>query len=291
MRRAKAAYMNAVSQGSTQLTPAVPGHIEAPPEAKKELYGKYKSQHAGKAGTVEQPQPAPFERVPSGVPGVDELVGGGFKRNSSLLITGGPGCGKTTFVMQYLYSAAMRGEPGLFISFEERDTDIFDDYAGFVWDLEKLSREKKIQFLYYHPHQIEELMGQGGGMIKDLIKENKIKHVGIDSLTSFALLFKSEYEKRENVLKFFDMLASWNCTILLTSEKTATLETNIGEFGLEFLVDGAILLYNVRKGNIREQALEVLKMRGVNIVKKICPLTISSHGITVFPEAEVFSEI
>ncbi len=269
------------------------GTIKAPVEKKAKIFKEYKEEHAGSLAKAkpETKQKSRFARVPSGIPGLDQLIAGGFKKGSTVLVTGGPGSGKTTFLLQYLYEGALQGEGGLFISFEEDEHEIIEDYSTFNWDLEDMIKKKKLLFLKYPPHQVEKIMEQGGGMIKDMIKDAKITRVGIDSLTSFSLLFKDEYEKREKILKFFDILAEWGCTVLLTSERTTTLEDAHSDFGLEFLVDGAVILYNVRKGNVREQAVEVMKMRATNIKKKICPITITAEGIQVFPDAEVFTEI
>jgi KaiC/GvpD/RAD55 family RecA-like ATPase len=56
----------------------------------------------------------------------------------------------------------------------------------------------------------------------------------------------------------------------------------------EFLVDGVFVLYNIRKGIVRQRALEILKLRCSNHVKKLVPYQITNNGIELFPEAEVF---
>lgn len=291
MKKAKHAYLTAVDVGAITHDGAEPGELDMHPEEKKDAYKEYRDTHSGAVGKHEKTGGKKIEiiRVPSGIPGLDPMIEGGFKNDSTVLITGGPGCGKTTFMIQYLYNGALSGEAGLHISFEENEQEILEDYAGFDWDLQGMVDKNLLHFLHYQPHEVEKIMEQGGGLIKDLIKDAKIKRVTLDSLTSFAMLFKTEYEKRTNVLKFFEMLEAWGCTVLLSSERSATLDAAIGEFGLEFLVDGAILMYNVRKGNTREQAIEVLKMRATKIKRRICPITISSSGITVYPDAEVFT--
>ena len=59
----------------------------------------------------------------------------------------------------------------------------------------------------------------------------------------------------------------------------------------EFLADGVIVLYNIKKGNIRENAIEVLKMRGADHEKKIVAMQITDNGIVVYPEQELFEDI
>ena len=207
-------------------------------------------------------------------------------------MTGGPGSGKTTFIFQFLVNGyVMYDEPGLFISFEEEKEELFAHYKRFGWDLERLEREKKVLFVKYAPHEVAKFMESGGGMLKDLIHDAGVKRVCIDSLTSFALLFKDEYEKRFGVLKFFDILRTWNCTVMLTAERPVDPNVLQDDFGLEFLVDAVVLIYNIRKGNVRERALEVLKIRGTNQITKLCPLQITENGVVVFPSESLFSDI
>ena len=78
-------------------------------------------------------------RVPTGIPGMDELIEGGFEQGSTVLLTGGAGTGKTTLALQFLYNGAMEAnEPGLFITFEEDKESLYRHTARFGWDFKAL---------------------------------------------------------------------------------------------------------------------------------------------------------
>ena len=71
-------------------------------------------------------------RVRSGIPGLDELIEGGFVESSSVLVSGGAGSGKTIFAMQYIYKGAeLYGEPGIYISMEEGATNLWWNMKNF----------------------------------------------------------------------------------------------------------------------------------------------------------------
>ena len=76
-----------------------------------------------------------MERVITGIPNLDEMLGGGFIPQSAILLRGAPGTGKTTFGLQYLLEGVRRGEAGLFISFEEFPQSLYRDAASLGWDL------------------------------------------------------------------------------------------------------------------------------------------------------------
>lgn len=84
------------------------------------------------------------KRVRTGIPGLDELIEGGLIPNSTVLLKGDCGTGKTIFGLQYLTYGALNGEPGVLLSVEENRKDILRESAKFGWDLEKLEKQGKI---------------------------------------------------------------------------------------------------------------------------------------------------
>jgi len=88
----------------------------------------------------------------TGIPGVDKILGNqGIPRGHSILISGGPGSGKTTFSMQFLYMGITNhSEAGLYITLDEDPEDIRKNMSGLGWDLEKLEKEKKLLFIKFH---------------------------------------------------------------------------------------------------------------------------------------------
>ena len=84
------------------------------------------------------------------------------------------------------------------------------------YDLAKAEKSGKFTFLEYSPEKVKMMLDEGGGSVESTVYKNKVTRLVIDSLTSFALLFDKEKEKRQAVLNFFDILRKWNCTTLLT---------------------------------------------------------------------------
>ncbi|MEK6852467.1 MAG: ATPase domain-containing protein [Nanoarchaeota archaeon] len=222
-------------------------------------------------------------RIPSGVPGFDKLAEGGLLSESVNLVVGGAGSGKTIFAFQFLIQGAKRGEPGIYVTFEEKKDRIYHDLGELGWDLEELEKKKKIAIIEYTPEQVKKMLEEGGGEIEALIERMKAKRIVIDSITSFALLFESELERREASLALFELLRGWNTTAILTLEQEMTEERAAEHIAsaLEFEADSIILLYFFRPDGSRIRAVEILKMRGTNHSRAMNRFEISKGGIKI----------
>jgi len=153
-----------------------------------------------------------IKRIPTGIPGLDELIEGGFEQGSTILSVGSAGTGKTTFGLQFLYYGAMKyKEPGIFISFEEDKKSLFTHASVFDWKLEEMEKKGLIKVLQYKPHQVEKLIKEGGGPIRDAIRVMKAKRLVIDSITAYTMLFKDDYQKRESILDLL-VIVKESCT-------------------------------------------------------------------------------
>ncbi len=226
-------------------------------------------------------------RVSSGIVGFDKLIAGGFEQGSVNLISGGAGSGKSIFCMQFLMQGVKQGEAGVYITFEESKEKFCKHMFRFGWDLKKLEAEGKFVLLQYTPAQIKKVLEEGGGAIEAVINKINAKRLVIDSLTAFTLLYENELAAREAVLRLFEFLARLDCTVLVTAEQELDPDKHTSNM-LEFEVDSVILLYYLRKGNARVRAIEIYKMRGTDHAKGLFPMRITSRGIVVYPEQEVF---
>jgi len=227
-------------------------------------------------------------RVSSGVPGLDPLVQGGFKRNSVNLIAGEPGSGKTIFGMHFLMDGCKKGEAGIYITFEEKKDKMYDDMLSIGWDLKKYEEKNLFRFLEYSPEQVKKILVEGGGVVDAMVEKLKAKRIVIDSITSFSLLYEDELTKKEAALSLFDLIGKWNCTAVVTSQARSIDHESIMSAALEFEVDSIILLYHIRSKDERIRGIEILKMRGTKIPEKTFELVLDDKGIKVTKKTVMF---
>lgn len=226
------------------------------------------------------------DRVSTGVPDLDKMIEGGFKAGTSTLVAGMAGSGKTILGFHFLMEGVKKGENAMYLTFEEEKEKLYNDMLGFGWDLEKYEKEGKFVFLRYSPEQVKKVLSEGGGIIETIISKYKIKRLVIDSITSFALLYKDELSQKEAALNLFQIINGWGCTALLTAQSAMDSEDTIAA-SLEFEVDGIILMYNVKMGQERKRAIEILKMRGTNHPLHIFGFKITSKGIEIQPQETI----
>lgn len=240
--------------------------------------------------------------VISGVPGFDELLENGIPRGTSVLIAGGAGSGKTIFSLQVMNNAALSGEKGLYISLEESEDRLKKHMHNFGWDPERFEKNGLIRIKRVDPFEIardvEALLSAAKGELKMNIAELgeiiprdfKPKWIFIDSLTALSAAFKDDTDSYriyiEQLFRYFERLG---VTSFLISE-TEQIPTKFSKTGVEeFLADAVIVLYSIKRDNIRENAIEILKLRGAKHQKKIVAMQIiDGKGIIVYPEQEIF---
>jgi len=229
-------------------------------------------------------------RVATGIKGFDELIDGGFERESIVLLVGSAGTGKTLFGLQFLYQGVTKyEEAGVFISFEEDKEHLYKRALQFGWDFSKLEKEDKFRILVFKPHQITTILEEGGGQIRDALAEIGSKRIVVDSITAYGLLFNDEYKRREKILEFFNLLRKWGVTsVVICGDDPSKVEKQEGS--ISFISDAVVSMYYMQdeEKGLRIHSLEVLKMRGTKHTNKLCAINFENEGIVVYPDVEVF---
>jgi circadian clock protein KaiC len=195
----------------------------------------------------------------SGIPGLDDMIEGGFPFPSVILVAGSAGAGKTTFAQRFLFAGAEKGEQCLFFSTLSEPAQ---------WMLRYSSQFDFVKPEYYGKSVIYEDLGT---MLRNCTKDqlldyidNKVaevmpQRIVIDPITVVGTMLKDDY--RLFAFELTTRLKNWQATTLLTGE------VRPGEMypaEMSYAVDGVILLMLSDEGDARRKYIEVLKMRGTN---------------------------
>jgi len=241
--------------------------------------------------------------VPTGIPGVDKILGDrGIPRGHTILVCGGPGSGKTTFAVQFLYKGATEHEePGIYVSLDEDPEDVKRNMSNFGWDLDELEREKRLAFVNVSPVRVAPT-GKLGliqlGMkefklvklleaVRQSVEEIQAKRLVIDPVTMFMLQYPDEIDRMYALKDLIADFRKTGCTNLLISELRGTGLEREHQFE-EYLAQGVILLRTVVKDDKLSRVFQVEKMRGLAVDNQPRPYEITSGGIEVYSTLTVF---
>jgi len=237
------------------------------------------------------------EKTKSGVPGLDEALHGGFPKGSVILISGGPGTGKSILMNQFLVNGASQfKEPGVLVSMEETLTSTIRNMKQFGWDLQELMDKGLIALVDASPmiqnervvlkpeHPVlgreEFTMESLLSLIHREIRRVKAKRVAIDSISTLTLQHKDLFRIRHDLLNMVRSLRMSQATCLVAVESPTG--DSIGRFDVEgFLMDGVIMMKLMSQGTVRIRTIEIGKMRGTSHQMNPLLLIIGEKGMQV----------
>jgi circadian clock protein KaiC len=223
------------------------------------------------------------ERMSSGIQNLDELIEGGFPEGSIIMVEGDAGTGKTTFSMHYLLAGDSKDDKGIYVTIDESRKSIIKNMSRYNMDLESAEQRGSIYFHECNPHQFRTDLDKGIIGVEDKIRDTQMKRLVIDNITALALLYDSEAKQRSAVRMLFERIKTWGLTTLIITESG----TDGNDFGLKYLVDGWIRLYNKKIRQERVRSIEVMKMRGTNHDKKETIYRIERDGINLYPNEKL----
>jgi circadian clock protein KaiC len=239
--------------------------------------------------TTSRPSAEP-NRVPTGVHGLDDVLGGGVAPNRLYLVEGAPGSGKTTLALRFLMEGRDRGEPGLYVTLSETAEELHSVAASHGWDLDgitlfelaaaeaALGQERDTTLL--HPWEIE--LGETVGLITSEVERTGAVRVVFDSLSEMRLLAQDGLRFRRQVLALKQFFAERGATVLLVDDMAGT--NGIPDRQLHSLSHGVITLERrtLDYGGARRR-IAVTKMRGAEYREGWHDYAIRRGGIQVFP--------
>lgn len=229
-----------------------------------------------------------IEKIKTYITGLDEILNGGIPKGNEILIAGPTGSGKTILSLEFLYNGALKGEKGLYVSFEEDEDAIVRNIAEIGLDISKQIDNKMIRIIKYDPYRFENLTD----LLSMNIKETGATRVVIDSITAINLYIQDAKDIRKILVDIQTILRNNNCTAFLISEIPSENNKMISRFGVEeFVSDGIIILYYTRISSEFSRSVLVWKMRGSTHSRKIHPFKISKEGIVIYPREEALIKL
>ena len=228
-----------------------------------------------------------LKKCPTGIKGFDEITEGGLPKNRITLVAGGTGSGKTLFGLNFITNGAVvHDEPGIFISFEETEEELYADVAALDLKLRELVTKNKIvlQHVLLDRKDIQQRDFSLEGLFVRL--EHAIDAIGarrvvLDSIESLFAGLTDPGVVRLEIKRLFRWLKDKKVTAMVTGEPGGDSYTRHGLE--EYISDCIILLDNRVTEQISVRRIRIIKYRGSNHGTNEYPFVIEKKGLSVIP--------
>jgi circadian clock protein KaiC len=227
---------------------------------------------------IELKQRSSAVRVPSGIPDLDSMCGGGMYRDSIILVSGATGTGKTLTVTHYIKAAIDAGERALLFGTEESHEQLTRNAASWGVDFERAENDGLLRIICRYP----ETMGLEDHLLhmRRDINEFKPSRVAVDSMSAFERAGIKSF--REFVIGLTSHIKHLGITCLFTNTTALLMgSSSITEAHISTITDTIILLRYVELHGELRRGLAILKMRGTQHEKNIREYLIDSQGMHI----------
>jgi len=246
-----------------------------------------------------------MRRIKTGIRGFDALIKGGIPENSSLLVCGSPGTGKSIMALEYIYHGAEQNEPGLYVTIEEKPEKLKDQALQFGWNFSDLEKKKKVKFLKI---PVDEVNVDIFSLIEKGAKEIKAKRIVIDSLSILAInapmyrlpikvaakdsfvktdIQPSSLSGSEEIQQFIYIFVSrvndLDATVLFIADSPQIENYLTRDTVSEFACDGVVQLKTMTMGKTFYRTFEIKKMRNTPVEPGIHIMEFDNKGIILKP--------
>lgn len=222
-------------------------------------------------------------KAETGIQGFDAITGGGLPQGRTTLITGGPGSGKTVFALQTFVAAALRGEPGILVTFQESPRQIMENAVSCGWNLPELERDKLVILdSRIRPNVFKSIELYLTGMLAGLrvvATEMGAKWIVFDSIDALFSLLGDRVTERQEIFRLRDWLLESGLTGIITAQVDRDDVVSQRHGILQFTADCVLNLHQHLNGADAARSLRVVKYRGSGFVEREIAFRIGSNGI------------
>lgn len=226
--------------------------------------------------------------VATGIPGLDDVLGGGFTPNRVYLIEGNPGSGKTTLALRWLLEGERLGEKGIYVTLSETKSELAAVAQSHGWSLvginilELVAPESELepdnQNAMFQPSEVE--LGVTTQAILAEVERTRPRRIVIDSLSEMRLLAQSPLRYRRQILALKQYFIGRECTVFLLDDLTSETE----DLQLQSIAHGVVSLEQLSpEYGAERRRLRITKLRGQKYRGGYHDFVIQKGGLDVFP--------
>ncbi len=231
-------------------------------------------------------------RIPTGIPGFDQLIEGGLPTDRLYVLSGPPGSGKTTFASQFVTRGAADDQTGVYLSMHETREQLVADMSTYEFGFDRAVDTGHVRFLNLLDSEADRLLNSTPGteaswnvenianQLLSFVESKDVDRLVIDS----AMLLEYYFSDDPNAyVKFCTALKRVDATTLLIAEMT-----DPGSYSdVHYLSHGVIFLHNYLEDEHMQRGIQVIKLRGTNTDTDIHDIEFTDRGLRVDPEQTI----
>ena len=222
------------------------------------------------------------ERLSTGVPGLDEMIGGGVIAGDAVMLTGPAGSGKSTVATQFMVAGAAKGETGVIAVFEEYPEEYLARANSRNPEVGKMLTAGKLELIYLRPLDLS--VDEALAAILEAVERLKAKRVVIDSLSGFEVALAPTFREdfRESLYRLVGTLTATGVTVFMTAELSeAFSEARFTSENVSFITDEIIVQRYVEMEGELRRVMAVIKMRGSDHSHEFRLYEVTGSGVVV----------
>lgn len=218
-------------------------------------------------------------QVPSGIPGLDELMGGGARQSDASLVTGPSGVGKTIFGLRWLVQGMELEENSLFVTFQDTSAQLVSVAVGFDWDLAAYRDRGQLVISYVPMGDLD--LDVLATSVRSEMAQHRISRIVIDSLSELAFAAREEERFPAYMRSLVGLVRASGSSLIITSETSAHGLPGRSLDELLFLFDNVIELRYIEEGSQIGRAAHVAKMRSRAHSMTLHGVAITDRGLEI----------
>jgi circadian clock protein KaiC len=218
-------------------------------------------------------------RLSSGIPSLDELMGGGIPQGDSTLVLGPPGAGKTICSLQFIAEGLAKSEHCLYITFQDTADQLMGMARGFGWDFESLSKTRQLAISHVPMGSLD--LDVLASVVRDALAGGQVTRVVIDSLAEMVFAARESERFPAYMRSLNGLIRAAGASLLVTSETTTLGPTKEPIAGLMFLFHNVIQLRYLEHNSRVGRALNIVKMRNSDHDTGIYDCRITDDGMGI----------
>jgi len=241
-------------------------------------------------GFEEESFESEMPRIDVGIGGLDDMIQEGVPERSLMVSIGSAGTGKTTFGLQFIHHGLERGESAVFITLEESYERIMSSADDKGWEFSDYEDRGQLAVLDLDPVEMANSLTSIRSELPGLIQEFGASRLVLDSVSLLEMMYDDQATRRNEIYDFTGSLKRAGVTTMLTSEAAENNPYN-SRFGIiEYLTDAVFVLQYIRPDDFQETrlAVEIQKIRDANHSREMKPYELTSDGIDVYQQANIF---